>query len=240
MSKPDFFDPKYDGLSPEEHIRQHDRDKTLSEINERLKNGGLTDNEKMWNDALEYARSGGRVAPFYLILTLIIGVIVIVGPIPKPSIGLYIIASGFIVEGIGSFMKRRKNGKGLGIYQIIFFVISIAMIAITFMPVSTLKMFLPVAKSDSYTLLNSGIKGMKIDKVYVDGEEIYSINNTFDIKKHVTIKVEYYDPSVRLKDRKIETKTVIFNPKEYFDKLEKTSKIDGLIDFYNLPVGNIL
>ena len=29
IGEPSFFDPKYDGLSPEEHIRQHDRDKML-------------------------------------------------------------------------------------------------------------------------------------------------------------------------------------------------------------------
>lgn len=220
--------------------------KEIQKINERTRNGGLTDSEILANGWIQYGMSGGRIASLYLALSLIIGSVLLISNMTKISISLYIIASGFVIEAISSYRekikkkKNNKNKKNNKIYEFILLVIGILIIIVTLLPISTLKTFLPIANSNSYILNRSNYdysSNIDLGHILIDGEDrYYEKDIELDINKQITIEVEYYyKEDVKTKH----TKTIKFNPKEYFNNLEKNN-IDSLPSFYEINVLDLI
>lgn len=213
----------------------------LEKINERTINGGLTNNEMLVNRTFEDALNGrgGRIAPYYLLLTLIIGIILLcMNTVVKPSIGLYVLASGFIIEGISSFVNKRKKGKKKGIYEYFCLLIGFIMIIITILPIGILKIFLPIANSNEYTLKRGENDKIIVERIGIDGEQLlYTNYKELNINKEINIKIEYYYKSKGRKNKEI--KNINFNPREYFKSLEKNN-IDKLPTYYEVQAVDLL
>lgn len=125
---------------------QEKTNKALNEENQRIKNGGYTDREAMINRGIEYSRKGGRVAPIYLILCLIVGPLYATINV---NIGIYIVVSGLLVESISAYIYNKKN-KICHFFETGLLIISIAIIIFTLLPISVLKNFLPIRKRKIY------------------------------------------------------------------------------------------
>ena len=217
-------------------IKETQNQNRLLELqDQRLKNGGLTDTEKYCQMGANLANSASRIAPFYLILTLLIGGVIVC---QFPNIGLYIISSGFFIEGMSVFFEKNRKGQKHVIYEFIMFLIGILLIVITFLPLGTLKTFLPIDNSNIYTLIRgtSDYKyQIKISRLIIDGEDMYHKDNIeLDKNKVINIEVEYYESG---NSKEKHTDKIVFNPQEYFSKIENECTIkdfDKLNKFYLL------
>ena len=214
-----------------ELLKEQNRLLNLQE--QRMRNGGMTDTERYFQMGLNMAASGARVAPFYLILTLIVGIILLCGGGSiSPSIGLYVLSSGFIIESLSVIYDKKKKKKKRGIYEIVMFLIGIVLIVVTFLSISTLKNIVPMLKTNNYTLIKSYSTGysyiyddnnIKITELYIDGENVhYKDNIELSKNKNVKLEITYYYVGDR---KKVLNKEINFNPKEYFDKFEKEHTI---------------
>ena len=73
-------------------------------------------------------------------------------------------------------------------------------------------------------LYNNDYK-IKIERFGIDGEMLtYGDKEDLDINKNIQIKIEYNNKLYKIN----QTKTINFNPKEFFKKLEKKSTIKDL------------
>ena len=218
---------------------QKKANKLMEEQNQRIRNGGLTDNEKLLNDGIEYAMSGGRIAPFYLILCLIIGIILLcMNSVFKPSIAIYILASGFLVEGISVFLRKRRENNKKGIWQYICLLLCIILIVITILPISTIKNFLPIANSKQYDLMDGSNGEISVERIGINGGNMfYKDYENLDINENVTIEVEYYYLNQGKQSK--QTKTIEFNPQEYFENKEKNN-IDTLPSLYIVKAADLI
>lgn len=218
--------------------RQND---LLEKQAQRERNGGLTDNEVYANDVINYMRHGGRAAPLILLFCLVIGVIGIFmgGTVLKLSICLYIIAAGFILEGLSSFRRKRKEGRKVGLYEISFIIIGILLIIITILPISTLKTFLPIANSNEYSLVKNVNDRITVNRMGIDGERLLYTQrkDNLDINETIQIEVEYYYKNEGKNN--MHTTTITFNPQEYFRELE-SKNIDVLPQFYEVNVEDLI
>lgn len=218
---------------------QKKANKLMEEQNQRIKNGGQTDNERLTNAAMEYAMLGGRIAPFYLILCLIIGIILLcMNSVFKPSIAIYILASGFLVEGISVFLKKRKENNKKGIWEYVCLVLCILLVIITILPISTLKNFLPIVNSNQYDLMDGSNDEISVERIGINGGYMYYKDyKDLDINENITIEVEYYYLNQGKKNEM--TKTIDFNPQEYFRNKEK-GNIDDLPSLYIVKAADLI
>ncbi len=214
---------------------QRKANKLQQEQNERIKNNGYTDNEMYAREMNQYIQSGGRIAPFLSLFCLLIGIILICSPL-STSVGIYTLSTGLIVEAISAFIYNSKN-KVCHFFEISLLIISIFLFLVPMIPLNVLKNYLPIEKH-TYTITNSNHTQNSTDKKVssfgLDGEPpTYGDKKDLDINKSVKITVKF-------ETFPITSKTIDFNPRQYFDQLEKESTIEQLNNLYVVNLSEIL
>ena len=204
---------------------QQKANRLIKEQNERIKNGGYTDNEKLFNEGIKLAKDEQRIAPLFCILCLIIAPILIFSTIDI-TMGLYILAVGLLIEVISAYIYNKKNNIN-HFFELSLLVVCLIIILLTILPISVLKQFLPI-ENKTYTITSSKYR-FSVNKDF----PTYGDKENLDINEDIKIIVE---PE---KNSSI-TKTIEFSPKQYFDEIEKETTIGQINNLYTIDISEIL
>lgn len=82
-------------------------------------------------------------------------------------------------------------------------------------------------------------KQVKIENFAINDQSTYGNKKDLDINKNIKITIEYKEYKNNKLNSAILTKTVNFNPKQYFQNKEEKSTIKNINDLYEVSIEEI-